>query len=56
MPGVVDAALAKAVTIPSSTIHAHVASLRRRNPEAKPEQIIRLLEKEYLLAIGTRST
>lgn len=51
MPGVVDAALAKAVTIPSSTIHAHVASLRRRNPEAKPEQIIRLLEKEYLRVV-----
>ncbi|WP_051275035.1 hypothetical protein [Cellulomonas sp. URHD0024] len=51
MAGVVDAALAKAVTIPSSTIHAHVESLRRRNPEASPERIIRLLEKEYLRVV-----
>jgi len=49
--GVVDAALAKAVTIPSSTIHAHVDSLRRHNPEASPEQIIRLLEREYLRVV-----
>jgi hypothetical protein len=48
---IVDAALAKAVTIPSSTIHAHVASLRRRNPGAGPEQLIRLLEKEYLRVV-----
>ena len=51
MAGVVDAALAKAVTIPSSTIHAHVDALRRRNPEASPEQIVRLLEKEYLRVV-----
>jgi hypothetical protein len=51
MSGIVDAALARAVTIPSSTIHAHVDSLRRRNPEANPEQIIRLLEKEYLRVV-----
>ncbi|GIG22691.1 hypothetical protein Cch01nite_34150 [Cellulomonas chitinilytica] len=46
-----DAALAKAVTIPSATIHQHVAQLRRRNPEATPAQLIRLLEKEYLLVV-----
>lgn len=51
MPSIVEAALAKAVTIPSSTIHAHVESLRRRNPEATPEQLVRLLEKEYLLVV-----
>ena len=51
MPAIVEAALAKAVTIPSSTIHAHVSSLRRRNPEATPEQLVRLLEKEYLLVV-----
>src|SRR4051812_34997582 len=53
MPRLVEAALAKAVTIPSSTIHAHVESVRRRNPEATPEQIITLLEKEYLLVVQT---
>ena len=51
MSGVVEAALAKAVTIPSSTIHAHVESLRRKHPQATPEQVIRLLEKEYLLVV-----
>jgi len=51
MPALVEAALAKAVTIPSATIHAHVDSLRRRNPEATPEQLVRLLEKEYLLIV-----
>jgi hypothetical protein len=51
MPALVEAALAKAVTIPSATIHAHVDSLRRRNPEATPEQLVRLLEKEYLRVV-----
>ncbi|WP_425956045.1 hypothetical protein [Xylanimonas sp. McL0601] len=45
---VLDALLDKAVTIPSSTIRRHVASVRRRNPEASPAQVIQLLEKEYL--------
>jgi len=51
MAGIVEAALAKAVTIPSSTIHAHVSSLRRRHPDASPEELVRLLEKEYLLVV-----
>ncbi|WP_315094745.1 hypothetical protein [uncultured Cellulomonas sp.] len=51
MPALVEAALAKAVTVPSATIHAHVDSLRRKNPEASPEQLVRLLEKEYLLVV-----
>jgi hypothetical protein len=42
-----EAILAKAVTIPSVRIHQHVETLRRRNPEATPAQIITLLEKEY---------
>lgn len=50
---VVDEALVKAVTIPSATVHAHVESLRRRNPEASPERIVHLLEKEYLRVVGT---
>ena len=52
MPRLVEAALAKAVTIPSSTIHAHVDSLRRRNPEATPHELVRLLEKEYLVVVA----
>jgi hypothetical protein len=49
---VIDAALEKAVTIPSATIHAHVQSLRRRNPYASPAQIIGLLEREYLFVLA----
>lgn len=50
---VLDSALEKAVTIPSATIHAHVQSLRRRNPAASPEQIIGLLEREYLFVLAS---
>lgn len=48
----VEAALEKAVTIPSARVHSHVQSLRRRNPHASPAQIIGLLEREYLLVIA----
>ena len=47
-----EAALEKAVSIPSAKIHAHVQNLRRRNPEASPAQIIGLLEREYLLLVA----
>jgi hypothetical protein len=47
----VDAALDRAVTIPSATIHAHVDSIRRRNPEATPAEIVEVLEREYLLVV-----
>ena len=53
MPEVVEQALARAVTIPSSAVHAHVARLRRRIPEATPEQLVRLLEKEYLRVVAS---
>ena len=49
---VLDAALDKAVAIPSATIRAHVAKLRARNPYASPQQIVTLLEREYLLAVS----
>ncbi len=50
---VLEAALDKAVAIPSKAIHAHVDRLRRRHPEASPERIVTLLEKQYLLAVST---
>ena len=49
---VIDAALDRAVAIPSAAIHRHVDQMRRKNPHASPTQIVRLLEKEYLLAIS----
>ncbi|GEK19322.1 hypothetical protein CPE01_30550 [Cellulomonas persica] len=45
--------MARAVSLPSSAVHQHVASLRRRNPEASPEQLVRLLEKEFLVVVAS---
>jgi hypothetical protein len=50
--GPLESVLAKAVTIPSVRIHEHVESLRRRNPDLSPAQIITLLEKEYLNVVS----
>ena len=47
-----EAVLDKAVTVPSTTIHAHVASVRRRHPEATPDRVIQLLEREYLTLVA----
>lgn len=49
---IVDAALDKAVSIPSAAVHAHVDRLRRRNPEATPMDIVLLLEKQYLTTVS----
>ena len=48
-----DGLLDKAVAIPSSVVHAHVDRLRRRNPEASPTLVVRMLERQYLLAVST---
>lgn len=48
-----DAALDKAVTIPSQAVRAHVDAVRRRNPEASPAQVVRILEREYLAVVQT---
>ncbi|BDO41085.1 hypothetical protein [Cellulomonas sp. NTE-D12] len=47
----IEKLLDKAVAIPSATIHAHVQKVRSRNPHATPEQVVRLLEKEYLAVV-----
>jgi hypothetical protein len=49
----IDAALDRAVSVPSAAVHAHVDRLRRRNPEASPMDIVLLLEKQYLLTVAT---
>ena len=53
MPRFVEEAMARAVSVPLSAVHAHVESLRRRNPQASPEQLVRLLEKEFLLVVAS---
>ena len=45
---IVSTALDKAVSIPSAAIRTHVETVRRKNPEATPAEIIALLEREYL--------
>ncbi|WP_291798748.1 hypothetical protein [Cellulomonas sp.] len=49
--GVIESALDKAVTVPGAKIHEHVDQLRRRNPYATPDQLVTLLEREYLRVI-----
>lgn len=51
-PTFLDTAIDKAVSVPSATVHAHVDAVRRRNPEATPEQVVVLLEREYLRVIA----
>lgn len=46
-----EAALDHAVRIPSPVIRAHVDRVAARNPEASPEQILALLEKEFLRVV-----
>ena len=52
LPAVVQPALARAVTVPSSAVHRHVASVRRRHPQASPDEVIRYLEREYLAVVA----
>ncbi|HEY3547581.1 MAG TPA: hypothetical protein VGK17_24965, partial [Propionicimonas sp.] len=47
-----DAAFDRALSLPTAAVQAHVDRLRRRNPHASPAQIIRLLEKQFLLAVS----
>jgi hypothetical protein len=46
-----ESAIDKAVTIPGARIHAHVDDLRRRNPSATPDQLVTILERDYLRVI-----
>lgn len=46
-PVLFDLALAKATTIPAQTIRKYVDGVRRRNPEATPEQLLKILAKQY---------
>lgn len=48
-----DQALETALSIPSSAVHAYVDRLRRRHPDADPAVLIQMLERRYLLAVGT---
>lgn len=43
-----EVALDRAVAIPSGRLHAHVAAVRRRHPDASPAEVIAVLEGEYL--------
>lgn len=48
---IIDAAIDRAVALPTARVRSHVDSLRRRNPEASPARIIELLGREYALVL-----
>ncbi|WP_233202005.1 hypothetical protein [Cryobacterium sp. Y11] len=41
----------RVLAIHRPVVLAHIRSIRRRNPNASPEQIVRILEKRYLAAV-----
>jgi hypothetical protein len=41
----------RVLAIHRPVVLAHIRSIRRRNPQAAPEQIVRILEKRYLAAV-----
>ena len=43
----------RVLAIHRPVVLAHIRSIRRRNPHAAPEQIVRILEKRYLVAVTT---
>lgn len=44
---VIDLALAKATVIPASTVKSYVDAVRKKNPMASPEQVIKILASQY---------
>lgn len=48
----VDAAIDKAMALPVARVRSYVDSIRRKNPDATPEQVIQILERRYLLAVS----
>lgn len=49
----VSAALDKALTMQRRVVAAHVQRIKRRRPEASDEELVRELEKQYLITVGT---
>ncbi|BCB84757.1 hypothetical protein [Phytohabitans suffuscus] len=45
--------IAKAVSVRHSIARKYVMRVRRRNPDATPAEVIRLLERQYVTAIST---
>ncbi|WP_233197829.1 hypothetical protein [Cryobacterium sp. Y57] len=43
----------RVLAIHRPVVLAHIRSIRRRHPQATPEQIVRILEKRYLAAVTT---
>lgn len=43
----------RVLTVQRPVVLAHIRSIRRRRPDASPEQLIRILERRYLAAVTT---
>ncbi|HLV54796.1 MAG TPA: hypothetical protein VKY71_04400 [Actinotalea caeni] len=52
-PRSLDEALDAALALPTGRVRAYVDGIRRKRPHATPEEVVRLLEKRYLLAVST---
>lgn len=47
----VQRGLDKALAMQHEVVLQHIERLRKRNPDAKPEDIVRTLERQYLAAV-----
>jgi len=48
-----DEAIDTALSLPTARVHAYVDAIRRKRPDATPEEVIGVLEKRYLLAVSS---
>lgn len=48
-----DEAIDTALSLPTARVHAYVDAIRRKRPDATPEDVIGVLEKRYLLAVSS---
>lgn len=47
-----ESAIDSALAFPTERIHAYVDGIRRKRPKATPAEVVRILEKRYLLAVS----
>ncbi|MCU1514081.1 MAG: hypothetical protein JWO10_1171, partial [Microbacteriaceae bacterium] len=50
-PRQVEKGLEKLLSVQRPLVLAHVRGIRRRNPHATPEQVVKILERHYLTAV-----
>lgn len=53
LPSSVSKGIDRVMAIQRPAVIAHIRSLRRKNPNATPDQLVRILERRYLAAVTT---